>query len=127
MRFLLQDTVETGASLSDEEIEFLNSESANVWGAAASGALALATKVSDEGKVKVGDLELSGTDAATQYRAMSKSLRAQGARQGKPVGFPLTIDDKKDERADDDRLPFAFRVGLHEPPGSVVSSSTDFL
>jgi len=89
VRFLIQDTVNTGHLLTDEEITFLLSEWADVYDAAASAADILAAKFAGQADYSksVGDLSLSETHSAQveRYHQIGTSLRLMRQRRYTPT------------------------------------------
>jgi hypothetical protein len=115
VRVLVQDT--TGR-LSDETINcFLTSEP-SVWYAAAMCADTLAGLMGGSGSLTVGDLSSVSWLSAPQLRSLAKSLRVRGSQAAVPFAGGIKVSDKDTEKADTDRVPHAFAVGMHDDQGS---------
>jgi len=89
VRFLVQDTVNTGHLLEDEEIAWLISEWADVYDAAAHAADILAAKFAGQADYSksVGDLSLSETHSAQveRYHQIGVNLRLMRQRRYVPT------------------------------------------
>ena len=89
VRFLIQDTVNTGHLLEDEEIAWLLTEWADVYDAAAHAADILAAKFAGQADYSksVGDLSLSETHSAQveRYQQVATNLRLMCQRRYVPT------------------------------------------
>lgn len=89
VRFLVQDTVNTGHLLEDEEITWLISEWADVYDAAANAAEILAARFAGQADYSksVGDLSLSETHSAQveRYQQIATNLRMMRQRRYVPT------------------------------------------
>jgi hypothetical protein len=82
VRLLAGDTVEAGAFLQDEEIDFFLALHPNPALAAAAACEAIASRLARRVDTKVGDVSTRGSQAAAAYRERAESLRAMAAAQG---------------------------------------------
>lgn len=89
VRFLIQDTVNTGHLLEDEEIAWLLSEWADVYDAAAAAADILSAKFAGQADYSksIGDLSLSETHSnqAERYTQIATNLRLMRQRRYTPT------------------------------------------
>jgi hypothetical protein len=130
VRFLLGDTTESNAQLSDAEIEWLLTKNTNVFFAAALAADKIGAKytVSSGGgsgvKTKtVGALSISyetAKEKAEEYRKMSSQLRVQGALTSSWQAYSggISKSDKRSRESDTDWDRPSFSRGMHDYPGS---------
>lgn len=127
VRFLLGDTVSATAVFSDEEIDWLLTESPNPYLAAALAADAAASSLTSgtNSGVKtktVGALSITYADAekAQDYRKMAASLRLRAAlaRTFIPYSGGISVSDKETREADTDWDKPAFSRGMHDYPGT---------
>lgn len=135
MRFLLGDTVEAQAVFSDEEIDYLLTQSSNVYLAAALGAETAASMYvsSSNGSVStktVGALSISYDDAskASEYRKLASDLRKRAALTGVVMAYSggTSKADKETMRQNTDWDQPYFRRGMNDNPdaGSVPEGVT---
>jgi hypothetical protein len=106
VRFLLRDTVESQAKISDEEIAWLLSENGNnVYAAAIAGADNVASSFSSQARTKtVGALSITYEASAVEYRQLAKDLRLRRIRAGgiAPYSGGISIIDKEAQESDTD-------------------------
>jgi hypothetical protein len=78
VRFLIDDTVDSGHKFEDEEIQvFLDLYSNSIFYAGAACLERLATRFATTSQtVKIGDYQYGSSTAAQQYREMAERLRA---------------------------------------------------
>lgn len=125
VRFLLGDTVEASAIFSDEELAWVLTQNSNVFFAAALAADNGASKFSAKNngiKTKtVGALSISyDSERAKEYRSKAASLRLQGALNS-TIGVysgGISKADKAANLADSDWDQPAFKLGIHDHPGT---------
>lgn len=128
VRFLLGDTDDTDQVFSDEEIDWLLTETNNVYYAAAMAAEAvsssLQTSQSNDGvsTKTVGALSISYNNAerAKEFRDLARSLRVRGALNGTLVIYSGGISkaDKLTREQDSDWDKPDFARGMFDYPGS---------
>lgn len=109
VRLLVHDTSTSTGSvlLTDAEYQWFIDQNTNLYYAAAAAAGSIGARYADdEIRKKVGDFEyeLGGSDGpGAQYRALSKHLRAEGARKGvKPYAGGISIADVTANETDPD-------------------------
>jgi len=91
VRFQIQDTIEAGHYLEDEEISFLLVDNGNVYGAAADAAEALYARFSQASTVaEVDDIRLEYRERAEAYYNLAKKLRAKATTKNNTVA-PIFI------------------------------------
>lgn len=107
VRFLLHDTVESEARISDEEIAWLLTQNGNnVYGAAIAGADNIASSFSAQARTKtVGALSITYEASAIEYRQLARDLRLRRIRAGGfvPYSGGISISDKRINESDTDR------------------------
>lgn len=117
---MLKDTSSGSAKFTDEFLDYLYDNSANIWYAAAEAADMLAGQVAGSGsRRKVGDLEIDYGGTASEWRLTAQRWRMRGARGMKPFAGGITRSDKDTEKADSGRAAPAFSVGMHDHAGSI--------
>lgn len=129
VRVLLNDVTETGHFWTDEEIAWAIAAKANVYYAAALLTTRAMTKfVSKGSRVKVGDLELSYSDAAEHFKTLRRQLRAEGAVAGaaKPYAGGISVADKKAHVADTDWDRPDVSVGMHDITASSTGTGSEY-
>jgi hypothetical protein len=116
VRILINDT--TG-KLSDESINYFLTSEASVWYAAAMCCDVIAGQSGPVSSMQVGDLSLTyGQSGQTDYKSLARQLRVRGSRGAVPFAGGLTLSDKDAEETDSQRVPPAFRIGIHDDVGS---------
>lgn len=137
VRILISDTNTNSQLLSDEYIAYTLSVKPNAYLAAElcaktlinSTAAASAYLNSNVTKKKVGDLELTygggggGGSAADHYRSLAKSLRLEAAMSVTPYSGGISVDDKANQRQDEDWDRPAFERGMHDNPNSLSTTT----
>ena len=128
VRALLRDTPSSSPVLTDNEVTWLVAQHPNVYFAASVGADMIAGHFSDSVvQKKVGDLSwtkgsISG-DVASQYRNLSKELRATAARMGiKPMAGGISVSDKATQVGDSDWDNPQIGLGMHDEDTSNSTS-----
>jgi len=111
VRFAVGDTDTTDQLLSDEEIAYLLTEYGTVTAAAVSACEALAAKFARQVDRQVGNLRLSSSQRAAQFRELAATLRRRAALTATPYAGGLTYTDKDARAADTDRVKPAFTKG----------------
>jgi hypothetical protein len=117
VRFLLGDTDETSEQLTDDEITWMLTEETDAYAAASLGASALAAKYARLADRDVGDLSIKYSQLSKNFSALAKQLENQGATSAagfKPYCGGISISDKDSQKADADRVPPSFRIGIHD-------------
>jgi hypothetical protein len=106
--------------LQDEEIDaVLEDSSDDPYTAAVTCAEALSGKWSRKATKSVGDLSISYGDLAKSFADLAQRLRRTASLQlAAPYAGGISIDDKESVEDDSDRVVPAFRVGMHENPGT---------
>jgi hypothetical protein len=132
VRFLTGDRFDGKMILEDEEIEWLLTQEANIYRAAAAAcdqlAVAIAgsiTTASGAGPIsrkKVGNLELQYATGsgrtAKDYEGLAKMLRARGSGRNVPFAGGISVADKEARATDEDRPSDAFARGQFDGPDS---------
>ncbi len=125
VRFLVGDTVEKDAIFQDEEIDWILTQNANVYFAAALAADAASAQFSSAAKdgVKtktVGALSISysNTERAAEYRTMASGLRTRAATNSRFIFYAggISIADKKTNEQDTDWNQPNFKLGQFDNP-----------
>lgn len=122
VRFLLRDTVESQARISDEEIAWLLSENGNnVYNAAIAGADNIASSFSSQARTKtVGALSITYEASAVEYRQLAKDLRLRRIRLGSfiPYSGGISVSDKQTNQDDTDWDKPSFSRGMDDNIGT---------
>ena len=113
-RLVLQDTVDDGHLLEDEEIAWILTQEANVWRAAATLAEMAAAKLGQASSRTVGDLSI--TYGAAEYRELAKVWRAKGSLHQQPFCGGISHLDKRASWEALDRVRPAFHDGMMSDP-----------
>lgn len=119
VRFLIRDTDEASAKVSDEEIAYLLAQGGDVYWAAISAAEFVATTFSNQARTKtVGALSITYEASASEYRLLARDLRLRRIRMGGfiPYSGGISISDKRTNVLDSDRTKPAFSRGMHDNP-----------
>jgi hypothetical protein len=120
VRYLVADTDPTEPLAMDEEILWQLSQQTNVRLAAAEVASQIALFFARQGTVRRGDTLVEYGQRAAQYAALATQLRREAAlRVGVPYAGGISVDDKRAQAADTDRVRPAFTRALHamQPAG----------
>jgi hypothetical protein len=130
VRFLVGDTCEKDALVSDEEIAYALSKQAAHELAAAIVLRALAAKYSRIGSVSVGDVSKSADGIAAAFSARAKELDPNGVTTA--VGYfvlpsfgGLSIPSKQTLDDDTDAVQPSFRRGMNDIPGGPDDSDAE--
>lgn len=125
VRFLIRDTDEANAKVSDEEIAWLLTQNNDdVYSAAIYAADNVATYFSNQIRTKtVGALSITYAATATEYRLLAKDLRLRRIRFGAfiPYSGGISKSDKETNESDTDWSKPAFSRGMHDYPGNDTS------
>jgi cytochrome c1 len=118
VRFLIQDTNEALPLFQDEEIDWMLTQEANVYMAAAALCDIRVTQVGGGGKgikrKKVGDLDI--TYNADHYKALSATLKARGMGHQVPYAGGTSVTDKTAQKQNTDWVRPAVPRGILENP-----------
>jgi len=105
VRFLIQDTVETDQLLSNEEIDFLNTQEGSTTKAAARGAEILAAQFARFCDEAVGAVRISFSQKFDHYTKLAKTLKRRSALNNIcPFAGALSKAQKETERLNEDRV-----------------------
>ncbi len=130
VRFLVGDTDSTRAELQDSEVTFAISLSSVPALAAAQLADALAAKYSAQVDKQIGDLKITLSQKAAQFKQLAQSLRANAWRSpalliaSAPYAGGLKIQEKLDQLADTDATHPSFRRGMNDYVTDTSSSQS---
>ena len=114
VRFLLQDTVDTGHFLEDKEITWLLTQEMNVYTAAARGADMISGRSHNVKTKKVGDLSIAfGSET---WKALAEWLRGRGYGYRIPTAGGIGRADKRTLTEDSDWVVPDFFRDLHRDP-----------
>lgn len=123
VRFLIQDTVSGSMQLTDEEIDaLLLSNSATAT--AILCANALAARWARKADMEVGDLKISYSQIAKQYRDIAVDLKQSSRAALSPYAGGISRSDKAANTADTDMVKPAFTRTLHDDPGDPVTDAS---
>jgi hypothetical protein len=118
VRFLIQDLNDTSPMFQDEEIDWVLTQEANVYMAAASLCDIRVTQVGGGGKgikrKKVGDLDI--TYNADHFKSLAANLRARGLGHQVPYAGGISVGDKTAQKQDNDWVRPAVPRGILENP-----------
>jgi hypothetical protein len=134
VRFLIGDNITDKMIMDDAEIEWLISQHANVYMAAAAACDSIALKISTadtaSGKVgpinrkRVGQTDISyatGTGRTSEeYTALGSTLRARGSSYQMPYAGGISVSDKEANVSDTDRPRDGFKRGMFDDPGGLT-------
>lgn len=117
VRFLVGDTDGQDQLLSDEEILWTIGEQGSIYSAAALCCRAIigSGRLVDK---KVGDLEISASQRATQYENLALALERRTSYVAMPYAGGISISDKQSVEDGTDRMRPAFTIGLHDHPAN---------
>lgn len=123
VRFLVGDTDEAQAKISDEEIAWLLTENgSNLYRTASSAALLLSAKFSDRTQKTVGDLSKSAGQQASRYKELAQELwdKASSPSHTTITAYAGGISESDKQTQDQDTdwdKPF-FQRRMHDIPGT---------
>lgn len=107
VRFLVQDTNENDQKVSDEEIAWMLSNSANIYLAAADIAVTISAVYGSKAKKSIGSLSIEYSQQREAYEALSERLRALGKSSSRLAltnvfAGGISKSDKELQRTDTD-------------------------
>lgn len=124
IRFLIGDTDTNDQLLSDEEIAWVNSESSGsstaitaLYDAAYRCCVTIASKLAREADKQIGDLQVSLSQRANNYRTQAQELKSLSMREGGvpvPYAGGITISDKDIDQENSDIFQPWFSSGQFE-------------
>lgn len=114
VRFLVGDTLYTDQQIFDPEVLYAIKTRGNIWGAAATCCMMLSTQMSRKADTKQGDLYILYSSRAKQYamRAAYYENKAIALGGGLPYAGGISVADKINEVANNDRVNPAFNIGM---------------
>ena len=121
VRFLIGDTDTNDQQLQDAEIDWVNTQTGNVYMAAAKCCRALAAKYSRQADSAVGDLSVKKSQRAKAYLDLAKKLELDGATNSPPYTGGISVADKQTYEEDSDIPAPKFFTDMQKNPGSVDS------
>jgi len=116
VRFLIGDTDTTAQQLTDEEILGAITIAGGVYPAAIMAVRQLASYYARRADKSVGDLSISYSQIAKNYRDLVGQLQTQAITLGgtaPPYAGGISVSDKQIDEGDSDRVAPAFTVGMH--------------
>lgn len=120
VRFLAQDTVEAGHSVTDAEITWLLTAEPNVWYAAAQVAELKGNRLDAVKRKKVGDLEIEYD--ATDYADIAQRLRMRGNAGAAPFAGGISKAAVDATLDNSDALLAGISVGMHDHDAASTST-----
>lgn len=123
-RFLVGDTDSGSQLISDEEINYLLVKYPSPLSAAAQGARAIAAKLSTFVDEKTGDISVSNSMLAKQFRDLADQLQGQLSEFDIAVfAGGISVSDVDTRNADTDRVDGEFEIGMQDNPNSFITDS----
>ena len=116
IRLFAQENNSVRQQVTDEEIDFVLGEEANVYMAAARVAELVAGRVGAVASKRVGSLSI--TYGSQYYSQLAASLRARGSLYQVPTAGGLSKSEKLAEQQDTDRVKPQFEIGMQDIPGT---------
>jgi len=117
VRYKLGDVNEDEQLVRDEEIAYALSEERDVNGAVALCAEGVAALLEREADVKVGPLSVDLSDKASHFWELAKTYRARSLVYALPSVGGISVEEKDEQRDDDDRVRPFFRRAMHRATG----------
>lgn len=121
VRFLIGDTATSDQQVTDEEITYAVTATGDARQAAIRLCLALSAKYARLTDTVVDDVQVRYSQRSQQYRDLATALAASPTATGGvavgPWAGSLSQDWQDTVDADDDLIPAAFRVGMHDASG----------
>jgi hypothetical protein len=116
VRLLIGDTLSTDQQLQDEEILYLLTQRASVYGTAAECCRSLQAKFSRSVDQQSGTNKNSYSQMAKAYgvKAVEFEAKAAATGAGMPYAGGISIADKLTQQLDPDRVPPQFQIGMDE-------------
>ena len=115
VRFMVGDTLASDPQLQDEEINYVMSQRATVFGAAADCCRALASKYSRSADQKAGDTQVWYSQIAAAYALKAIQLDAQAAQTGAsviPFAGGTSVTDFNNRAGDPNQMSPQFNIGM---------------
>jgi len=116
VRFLLQDTNESRPLVQDEEIDWLITQNANLYLAAAALCDVLVAKTGAMRSKTIGEFRISYS--SDFYKMLGASLRARGLTHQLPYAGGISIADKLNQQNSSDWVDPAVSRGLGDNPAA---------
>lgn len=112
VRFAIGDTDSADQLITDEEIAYLLTDS-TVTAASIAACEALAAKFARQVDRSVGNLSLSSSQRAAQFRELAATLRKRTGYLARPYAGGISVADKEARDADTDRVKPIFTRAQH--------------
>ncbi|MGH9202204.1 MAG: hypothetical protein ACRD2A_13325 [Vicinamibacterales bacterium] len=122
VRFLVGDTDENDPQLQNEEIDYLITKYVVAELAATQAARTLAARYSRYADRVIGELRISYSQRAANYRELVITLTELASTAGgvpRPYAGGIRVSDKDVDEADTD-VPGRFRMGMHDLSGATT-------
>ena len=127
VRVLIGDTVSGRQLLSDESIDWMDTQAGNVFGTAAMACEAIAARFAGDADKVVGDLEVRLSQKALAYEKRAKGFRKQAIKLVGPVAGGVSKTAKQTQKDDTDRVkPFLGRGQFGHPGTNQDAKLSDF-
>lgn len=130
VRFLIQDTDSTDAEFTNEEINSVLSSLSAPQAAISLVDRLIAKYARKASNKKVGDLSIDYSQRIDALKALKKALQNDvtlGNMSGAIYAGGISKDDKDTDLDDTDLVQPAFRIGMHDNPGTALDDSEDDL
>lgn len=128
VRLLIGDTDFNDQLLQDEEINFFIAQEGSINGAASRSCEAIAAKFSRLCDEKLGQASVTYSQKSEQYMLLAEQFRDRDeVSLVCPVAPSISVDDKRTQELDDDRVTPSFTTHKHRNPyaSDVYEESTD--
>ena len=125
IRTRIGDTDSADPLLTDEQVAYALSEEGSVRAAAALAAEWIAAQFARKADKEVGDLKITYSSRAEQYRILAASLRSRNARVALPYFGGISETTKETRESDTDRVEPAFTVDMLDDSAIASASDTD--
>lgn len=121
IRFLIGDVDSDDPQFSDDEIDYIESQTDSALLAAAYAARLLATKYARLADTVIGDLEVKHSQRSRRYMDMARELEIQGQTAAgtniaAPVVTGISVDEIDSVDQDTDKVGSAFKKGMFNNP-----------
>lgn len=124
VRFLLGDTDIDDQLIKDEEIAFLLGRFESALGAAIQGAWSIAAKFARLTDEKTGDISVSHSKLAQQFRDLASQLQDQiGQSSIQVFAGGISMSDVDTRNEDIDRVDNQFEIGIHDDDDSLSQNT----
>ena len=123
IRTYIGDTDSTDPLLSDEQITYAYNEEGTVKGAAALAAEWIAIYFARQADKSVGDLSITYSNRAAQYKALAASLGSKSVKFCLPYFGGISETAKETREDDTDRVEPAFKVDMLDNPETDLEDS----